>query len=145
VKQHGGYGQRETRVIKALFGIQRGLCFWCGGEMLRGRAQQRDRRRGWSREHIVPRRQAPRGGLHGNTVLAHPACNTARGDRPPSLADVARGLDIQAQLDKSITAQRPSLQSEFNRPDPAPGLSPGGATGPQFATLAEVWPHMSER
>ncbi len=47
--------------------------------------------------------------------LAHPHA-TPRGDRLPSLADVARGLDIQAQLDKSITAQRPSLQSEFYRP-----------------------------
>jgi hypothetical protein len=57
--------------------------------------------------------------LHGNIVLAHPACNAARGDRLPSLADVARALDIQAQLDKGITARRPSLQSEFYRADPA--------------------------
>lgn len=118
------HGKRETKVIAALFEIQHGRCFHCGELMLRGGAQQHDKRHGWSREHIIPKSLAP--GLHGNTVLAHVGCNAARADRLPTVEEVARALDILVQLEERFRAQPPSLCSEFLRP--------------AFATLGEVWP-----
>lgn len=122
-------GKRETRAVTALFEIQQGRCFHCGEPMLRGRDQQRDKRRGWSREHVIPKSQAP--GLHGNIVLAHYSCNTERADRLPTVEEVARAWAILVQLEERFRAPPPSLRSEFLRPSP-----PSGA----FATLGEVWP-----
>jgi hypothetical protein len=122
-------GKRETRVIAALFEIQDGRCFHCGEPMLRGVDQQRDKKRGWSREHIVPKAQAP--GLHGNIVLAHPSCNAKRADRLPTVEEVARAWAILVQLEERFRAPPPSLRSEFLRP-----LTPSAG----FATFGEVWP-----
>jgi hypothetical protein len=119
------HGERETRVIAALFEIQDGRCFHCGEPMLRGSAQQRDKKRGWSREHIVPKAQAP--GLHGNIVLARPRCNAKRADRLPTVEEVTRAWEILTQVEQRFRAPPPSLRTEFLR-----------TAG--FATLGEVWP-----
>ena len=123
------HGKRETRAVAALFEIQHGSCFHCGEPMLRGADQQRDKRRGWSREHIVPKAQAP--GLHGNIVLAHVGCNTARADRLPTVDEVARAWVILVQLEERFRAPLPSLRSEFLRPSPQDKA---------FATIGEIWP-----
>jgi hypothetical protein len=140
------HGKRETRAVAALFEIQDGCCFHCGEPMLRGADQQHNKQRGWSREHVVPKSQAP--GLHGNTVLAHVGCNAARADRLPTVDEVARAWAILVQLEERFRAPSPSLRSEFLRPSPTAGGAPcsgqslplAKAGGQAFATLGEVWP-----
>ncbi len=93
--QHNG--TIETRLVGRLFEAQRGLCFCCDRPMVRAKFPIASRTLGWSREHVYPRARlsAP---LHNNVVLSHPACNAARGSRPPTEAELAKARAIYAAL-----------------------------------------------
>lgn len=80
--------RRPSGLDLALFGVQAGACFHCGGAMSRD-----DDADGWSREHVVPRAAGGFGLLH-NIVLAHWRCNNARGDADPSEDMLTRSAAI---------------------------------------------------
>jgi hypothetical protein len=130
--------------------------------MLRGDAMRADKKRGWSREHVMPRACAP--GLQGNIVLAHKGCHERRGDRLPSLDDVRRALEIRARLERGLRGpNRNSLGDYFGRsPAPAPAspaasyrsaaaakaglgsarkrLPAAGGAIARFGTIGDFWP-----
>lgn len=112
-------------LMAALWRAQNGRCFHCGDPMLIRVRGNHGRR--WSREHLVPR--ALGGAGAGNVVLAHRACNAARGCSLPSQSesDRARAIYAALELPHAMRANPDFTESVFRA----------------LGTVADLWPERS--
>jgi hypothetical protein len=88
-----------TRHIKMLFQAQDGLCFLCDQAMLLERGEQDPHGLVVSKEHVYPIGHPMRRTHDGHgVVLSHADCNSERGPRWPTEAEVEKAKQIHARL-----------------------------------------------
>ena len=69
-----------------MYGLQGGLCFYCSRPMADGPYRFRRNPHGWTKDHVVAKRNGGKG--LDNTVLACARCNTEKAHSYPSLLDI---------------------------------------------------------
>ena len=88
---------RERSGMRAMFEVQRGLCWLCDKPMIYPHVRQHDPRNA-TRDHLVPR-STGRTGLPNNKRLAHGSCNSLRSSVP---AEYARAFVMVALSGKLL-------------------------------------------
>lgn len=130
----GQHGHKPTGRIRALFEAQESLCFHCGKPMVLHRLRHQQRAIGWTREHVWPRADPMAYALQNNTVLAHPPCNGARGDRLPTADEIQRTIAIYAKIGET------AFVLDASNADRAANQRPRSFTSSTPVTFAEIWP-----
>jgi 5-methylcytosine-specific restriction endonuclease McrA len=114
------HGERRTEHIKRLYDAQGGRCFHCGGYMVWGPAAAHYQDLGWTREHVYPKTGHNR---PNNIVLAHSPCNSRKGSRLPTPAEIEKTVKIYAVLG-IVAFKRPLRNSVEQRTKPKMALKP---------------------
>lgn len=126
-------GWRNDSLMPALWAAQRKLCFHCAEPMNWTGPSYADRK--VSREHLFPKSTTGRG-LFNNIVLAHRSCNTARGAREPTHEEIARAIDLYAEI-----GERPFIRfEELISPGAAEHLAILGIDVTPLVTIGDIWP-----
>lgn len=82
-------------IVDRLMVAQHNLCFHCNIVMQPRKGGQPSAQQ-WTREHVFPKCRHP--GMSNNFVLAHRTCNTKRGDRMPTDAEIDRARAIYQRM-----------------------------------------------
>ncbi|MDO8976750.1 hypothetical protein [Reyranella sp.] len=83
----------NLQIAGALYIVQRGQCFHCGGALPLFAGRRRDF--ACSREHALPQERRTGRPQHDNAfVLAHALCNHDRASRPFSITEWARAAEL---------------------------------------------------
>lgn len=77
-------GWHQSR--RDLYDAQGGLCYLCGKHMRRSPARKKHQNDAFTLDHVFPK--ALGGTAKDGVLLAHPKCNVARGDTPPTAAQL---------------------------------------------------------
>jgi hypothetical protein len=119
VSPHKAAPRSSVRAV--LWAAQDGACWLCDAPMRRWSDKAAARRADplhATIDHVLPRAMFGRIGDLGVTLLAHRGCNTDRGCRPPSEADLRRLVAVWRRVDRAwLAAQLAGLEGELRQLD----------------------------
>lgn len=84
---------------RLLYLAQEGRCFYCDTDIVprqQGAGQRKPKARDWTRDHLLPKRDGF--DANDNTVLACSSCNSRKGHRAPTAAEIERYKALEQRM-----------------------------------------------